>query len=142
MDTKQVTVASNYHQAYSGFKASRRMRNDDGVVQRKDVPILDSVKDYNANMGGVDLSDALIGYYSVLHKTMKWYKKIFYHMVDIAVVNGFILHKQLTEARGETPMTQKKFREVLIREMTQSHPLSLNNHWQHVGPSFPLGILQ
>lgn len=56
-----MTVASNYHQPYSGFKASRRMRNEDGVVQRKDVPIPDSVKDYNANMGGVDLSDALIG---------------------------------------------------------------------------------
>lgn len=98
------------------------MRDEGGVVRRIDVPIPDSVKDYNAYMGGVDLSDALIGYYSVLHKTMKWYKTVFYHMVDIAVVNSYIIYKQLTVDRGETPVTHKKFRELLIKEMTKKQP--------------------
>lgn len=44
MDTKLVTVVSNFHMAFSVHTAKRR------------VPVPDSVKDYNTFMGGVDRS--------------------------------------------------------------------------------------
>ncbi|KAK6325986.1 hypothetical protein J4Q44_G00016300 [Coregonus suidteri] len=72
------------------------------------------------------LSDALIGYYSVHHKTMKWYKTFLFLFVDIAVGNSFLLHKELHKNNPTKPYTQKKFREKLLTEMVsfakQSEP--------------------
>ncbi|XP_062284308.1 piggyBac transposable element-derived protein 4-like [Scomber scombrus] len=115
-DTKDVTVCSSFHKAYSGDSTRRRVK-EDGQWRNKNIPVPDAIRDYNKYMGGVDLSDAMIQYYSVRGKTMKWYKTFFYHFMDIAVVNSYILFKLLAIERGETPMRHKRFREVLMREM-------------------------
>lgn len=117
-DTKEVALCTNIHKASSGSRIARRVK-EDGQWIFKDITIPDAIKDFNKYMGGVDLSDTLIQFYCVLGKTMRWYKTFFYHFVDIAIVNSYILSKQVSLHNGQTPMTHKRFREVLMRQLAE-----------------------
>ena len=53
------------------------------------------VNDYNADMGGVDQNDALIGNYTCIRKSFKWTVKVAIHYVEHAVLNSFILYDKI-----------------------------------------------
>ncbi|XP_046728478.1 piggyBac transposable element-derived protein 4-like isoform X2 [Silurus meridionalis] len=116
-DTKEVHMCSTIHKGTESSTVQRKVKGKDGQWKNLDLPVPECVVEYNRYMGGVDVSDALIGYYTVLHKTRKWYQSFFYHFVDIAIVNAFILHRETACAKNQKPMTQKQFREKLIEEL-------------------------
>lgn len=116
MDTQEVSVCTTLHTAYLGDTVKRVCKSS-SEYKKLDVPIPPAVKDYNRFMGGVDLSDQLIGYYSLWKKSKKWYMTVLNHFIDIAVTNSYLLHKLLCSSKAEQPMTHQAFQEQLSAEL-------------------------
>ena len=65
-------------------------------------------------MGGVDLSDQLIGYHRLLRQTKKYWKTLLYHLLKIAITNAFDLHKWQLMMIGARIQTESQFRDKVV----------------------------
>lgn len=52
------------------------------------------ISDYNKYMGGVDRTDQLLQPYEIATKSLKWYKKLAIHFLQLAMLNSFLLYKK------------------------------------------------
>ncbi|CAH2088881.1 unnamed protein product [Euphydryas editha] len=66
-------------------------------------------------MGGVDRFDQKRGTYSISRCSKRWWMRIFYFLVDSAIINSYILYTQ--NDRVHNPMTFLHFRTVLARNL-------------------------
>ena len=57
------------------------------------------IHDYNQKMGGVDKNGAMIGNYSCTRKSYKSYTKIFFHFLEKAVYNAFVMYVKVEEGK-------------------------------------------
>ena len=53
-----------------------------------------AIVDYIKKMGACDTSDQLISYYSFLQKSIKWWKKLFFHLLNMLLLNAHILNSK------------------------------------------------
>ena len=91
IENKPVHFLSNFHDASKISQANRRQK--DGSLKEVTRPQI--VVDYNDFMGCVDKADMLKSYYEINRKSKKWWKRIFWHIVDVALMNSFIISSQL-----------------------------------------------
>jgi len=66
------------------------------------------VLDYNKNKTGVDRSDQMLSYYTFSRKRVKWWKKLFFHLLYLAVVNAHILYKKSSKKKCHWKFCTKK----------------------------------
>ncbi|KAK7095512.1 hypothetical protein V1264_006908 [Littorina saxatilis] len=116
-DRKNVSFLSTRHTAATGEAPPSAHRNQDAPPVTKPVVILD----YNANMDGVDNFDQNLGYYSFYRKTVKWWKRMAFHLIHLAKVQAYILYKQ----QVRRPKTQYEFTKDLIRQLLSDVPLKV-----------------
>ena len=62
------------------------------------------VVDYNRHMGYVDKADRMANSYTASRRTWKWTKKLFFHVLDMTILNSFIL---LCTCGGKKNLTQR-----------------------------------
>ncbi|KAL4009424.1 hypothetical protein ACER0C_003276 [Sarotherodon galilaeus] len=136
-DTREVSVCSTLHSAFSGDTV-KRMCKAEGQHRAIDVPVPSAVKDYNRFMGGVDLSDQLIGSYSSWRRSRKWYVTVLHHFIDIAITNSYLVSKELCGRLEQQPMTHQDFQEQLIAELCGVSSQSGTKSYQHI----PVAIVE
>ena len=51
-----------------------------------------AVDRYNHSMNGVDRNDQHCIYYSFIRKTLKWWRKLFFYLLECSTVNSYILY--------------------------------------------------
>ena len=69
-------------------------------------------------MLGVDKLDQLMSYYSFLHTSVKWWRKVFFWLTEMTVVNAYIIYQQtLTETKQKC--THVAFRRELLQSLVQ-----------------------
>ena len=83
------------------------------------VPIM--IEKYNKYMGGVDKSDQFLQYHSSLRRTIRYWKTLFYHMLDVAIINSFVIYNWVLMEQGKKPISDNQFRDALILQLIDKY---------------------
>ena len=89
MDKRPVAVLSTIHDDFM-LEKRRGTKSCDGGVEVVRKPTV--IEEYNSYMGDVDRADQLVTYYEYPHHSKKWWKRVFFHLLDTALVNSYILY--------------------------------------------------
>ena len=89
------------------------------------------VSEYNRHMGGMDFSDQLKVYYSHDRKSKQWWIRLFFHFIDTAIVNAYVLYLHCYRLGRHPPMTYQPKDQLTLYQLTLCCELnnSLVNHF-------------
>ncbi|XP_035676498.1 piggyBac transposable element-derived protein 4-like [Branchiostoma floridae] len=121
-DRRDVKMLSTAHSA-KFVNTGKRNR------EREEIQKPECVHEYNQYMGAVDCSDQMVAYLSFRRRTLKWWKKAFFHILSLAILNSYILYKEhFLQVRAaianrddprkkQQPMLHRKFRNLVVKQM-------------------------
>lgn len=95
-DNRAVCFLSSFKNSYPVINCKRYDKKKKEYVQ---VPIPNMVSDYNSHMGGVDLHDQFISYYRMSFRSKKYYLRLVFHLIDMAVVNSWLLLRRVEKKK-------------------------------------------
>ncbi|KAK3882873.1 hypothetical protein Pcinc_012742 [Petrolisthes cinctipes] len=95
-------------------------RYDRTVKKVVEIPQPNIVKLYNTNMGGVDLADCLLSLYRIPVRSKKYYHRLIFHMIDMAINQAWLLYQRDYETKR---IPQEKRHPLLSFRMAVSESL-------------------
>ena len=116
----QIQEVTSYYDQLVMFGCNDRgtkPKNRKGERVQKPV----AVDTYNKSMNGVDRNDQHCTYYSFVRKTLKWWRKVFFYLLECSTVNSYILHQEACRQAGTKPFTALDFRRSIIEDLVQEH---------------------
>jgi hypothetical protein len=115
-DKKKVNVVSTIHNNETFIKTVRCKDAATNFQRRIEKP--KSIELYNKFMGGVDLIDQKLMVYLSVHRTTKWWKKIFVYLMEVSFVNASIIWKALNPGKR---FEVERFRLAVIKRLVGNH---------------------
>nr|XP_023024355.1 piggyBac transposable element-derived protein 4-like [Leptinotarsa decemlineata] len=103
------------------------------------------VVDYNENMGAIDRSDMMLSSTECVRKFTKWYKKLFFHIVDLSLLKAHALY--LTQSSARLPLADYQLTIIgalfdgYKHEKNRSLNPSTKNPQRLKGRHFPSSVL-
>jgi len=114
MDNKPVTMLCSCSNPRTMVIV--KWQNEDGTIS--DIGCPEAVATYNRIMGGVDKFDQLRERYASGRRSVKWWHRIFYYVIDLAIVDAFIMWKMDKSSANHDQLT---FRLHLVRQLVGEH---------------------
>jgi hypothetical protein len=84
-DKREVLMISTEFSAQMIDATNRR-----GLTSRKPQAVVE----YNKNMSGIDHLDQMMSYYPIERKSVKWYKKLGLHLLNLLLLNSYFLFSE------------------------------------------------
>uniref|UniRef100_A0A3Q1EXC1 PiggyBac transposable element-derived protein 2-like n=1 Tax=Acanthochromis polyacanthus TaxID=80966 RepID=A0A3Q1EXC1_9TELE len=121
-DNRGVIVASTFASAQP---VSSVERWDKRLKQNVSVECPSIIGLHNKFMGGADALDALIAQYRIHIRSKKYYHRLFFHFVDMVIVNSWLLYRRDCESLCVPRKLQKDllaFRISVARALSKAIP--------------------
>lgn len=115
-DKREVTYIST---EFENCMAS--VTNKRGEERMKPEPIIK----YNAFMKGIDRGDQMMAYYPSEQKTVRWYKKVFIHVLQMLLTNSYFLYNECAFDINRNRMSLYQFRLDVIDALLPDKPASV-----------------
>ena len=100
---KDVLMPSTIHEAI--LVETGKLDRDGSKIKKPEA-----VYYYCSQKGGVNLSDQLLNYFSFLKKSTKWSQKLLIHLINLVILNAYILNRQY----GSRRMNQDEYRDYFV----------------------------
>lgn len=82
--------------------SEKRKRGTNEMVEKPDI-----ILEYNRYMGGVDVADMMLYTYLDERRTVKYWKKVVFHIMSRMVVNSYILYCENVKPIIQPPQRPK-----------------------------------
>lgn len=113
-DKRVVTMLSSNNKGSKQHMKYVASKGPNQPVMKPDI-----VLDYTQHMGAVDRSEHFISSYKFLRKARKSYRKMFFWLLEVSIINSYLLYKNVQEAKGKIPTTHFEFRYSLVNSLVK-----------------------